>query len=272
MSRLYIQVKTGFYTHRKTVRLRIKFGSDAYWIPPRLWAYAAENQPDGDLSGYTSEELAELIGCQKYATSMLQALKDCGFVDENGFIHDWSEHNGYHERYSERAKKAAAARWGKEKSPTPPKEDIGKRIVDSGDKHCLSNATSIYSPEIRVALHWLNEKSGRNFRETESSLAPINARMKEPGVDIAGVKLMIERQCARWKGTAQEEYLRPETLFGKKKFDSYYAAKDLPIQNDENHNRNSARRVDRNKGTLNEGQSAKYAAYMEDQKNADASP
>lgn len=42
---------------------------------------------------------------------------------------------------------------------------------------------------------------------------------------------MIDRQCQRWMGTSQEEYLRPETLFGKQKFDSYYAAKDLPIQN-----------------------------------------
>ena len=143
MSRLYIRVMTGFYTHKKTVRLRIKLGSDAFWIPPRLWAYAAENQPDGDLSSYTSEELAELIGCPKYATSMLQALKDSGFVEESGMIHDWGEHNGYHEKFSARAKKAADARWAKERSPTPSKEETGKRKEESGDKHCTSNAPSI---------------------------------------------------------------------------------------------------------------------------------
>lgn len=232
---------TGFYTHRKTVRLRIKFGKDAYWIVPRLWAYAAENQPDGDMSKYSSEELAELIGCSSNASVMLQALKECGFIDENGFIHDWDIHNGYHQRFSDRAKKAAAARWSKEKSPTLPKEteDSGNGTVDSGDKHCLSNATSmdkhdgdIYSPETRVALFYLNEKSGRSFRESESSLSVIQARMKEIGVDIHGVKKMIDRQCSRWLGTTQEEFLRPATLFGKEKFDSYYAAKDLPIQNE----------------------------------------
>ena len=143
MSNLYIRVMTGFYSHRKTVKLRIKLGLDAFWIPPRLWAYAAENQPDGDLSGYTSEELAELLGCSRHAQAMLQALKDSGFVDENGMIHDWSEHNGYHKSFSLRAKKAAEARWAKEKSPRPPKEETGNRTVERGDKHCPSNAPSI---------------------------------------------------------------------------------------------------------------------------------
>ncbi len=162
MSNLYIRVMTGFYTHKKTVRLKIKLGVDAYWIPPRIWAYAAENQPDGDLSAYSSEELAELIGFSSNsrcnAKAMLQALKDSGYIEENGMIHDWAEHNGYHKSFSERAKKAANAKWAKvaaakaaalaekEKSHTPPKEkqEIGKGTVDSGDKHCLKDACSIY--------------------------------------------------------------------------------------------------------------------------------
>lgn len=143
MSRLYIRVLTSFYTHRKTVRLRLKIGDDAYWIVPRLWAYAAENQPDGNFSGYTSEEMAELLGCSKYATSIRQALLDSGWLDGDGAIHDWAQHNGYHEKFSERAKIAANARWAsvKEKSPTPPKEK--KEDIESGGKHTVSNACSI---------------------------------------------------------------------------------------------------------------------------------
>ena len=233
MSNLYVRVMTGFYTHRKTVRLRVAIGDSAYWIPPRLWAYCAENQPDGDLSKYQPEELAMLLGYSSNAQAMLQALKDSGFVTNEGFIHDWDEHNGYHKSFSERAKKAAEARWSKKSSPKPP-TDIGKRKEDSGDKHCLLDAPSIpnkshYSPESRAALHFLNEQTGKHFRESETSLAPINARLKESGVTMEGVKKMISRQCKIWKDTRMQEYLRPETLFGKEKFNSYYAAKDLPV-------------------------------------------
>lgn len=86
-----------------------------------------------------------------------------------------------------------------------------------------------FTPQSRAALHFLNEKSGRHFRETSESLGFIQARLSEPGIDIEGVKQMIDRQCQRWKGTEQEEFLRPQTLFNKTKFDSYYAAKDLQI-------------------------------------------
>lgn len=142
MSNLYIRVMTGFYTHRKTARLRSLIGDDAFWIPPRLWAYCAENQPDGNISSYSSDEIAMLVGCVKHSSSILQALKSSGFLDPDGIVHDWDAHNGYHKLYSERAKAAADARWSKKKEAK--KKDIGHRTVDSGDKHCLTHACSIY--------------------------------------------------------------------------------------------------------------------------------
>lgn len=144
MSQLYIRVKTGFYTHRKTIRLMNLIGKDAYWVPVRLWSYCAENQPDGNLSSYTPQEMAMLIAYDKDACSMLEALKSCGFIDSDMTIHGWFEHNGYHKKYSDRAKTAALARWsGKESVPhTPPKKD-SKKKEESGDKHCISIASSI---------------------------------------------------------------------------------------------------------------------------------
>jgi uncharacterized phage protein (TIGR02220 family) len=94
----------------------------------------------------------------------------------------------------------------------------------------LNGKNGTYPPESRVALYFLNEQSGRNFRETAENLGFITARLKEDGVDIEGVKKMIVRQCSIWKGTAQAEYLRPQTLFNATKFDAYYAAKDVPVQ------------------------------------------
>ncbi len=175
MSQLYIRVRTGFYTNRKTVKLRSKIGADANWIPPRLWAYAAENQPDGNLSSYTSEEIAELVGCPKYATSILQALTDCGFIEKNGMIHDWAEHNGYHERFSIRAKTAASARWSKV-PPTPPEDtETGKGKGERGDKHCYKHATSI--PTTPLKNHPPLENSTIQLLKTElGSLFKRNGR------------------------------------------------------------------------------------------------
>lgn len=86
----------------------------------------------------------------------------------------------------------------------------------------------------RAVLEHLNAATGRPFRAVPTNLKLITARLAEDGVTFEGVKTMIDRQVLRWKGTDQEEYLRPETLFGKTKFESYYASKDAPIIHETN--------------------------------------
>lgn len=92
--------------------------------------------------------------------------------------------------------------------------------------------TGKYHRDTRAALYILNEASGRHYRETDTNLTTISARLSEPEVDLEGVRLMVARQCKKWKGTSQEDYLRPETLFGKVKFDGYYAARNAKIEVD----------------------------------------
>lgn len=112
---LYVRLQTSFWNHRKTMRLKASLGDSALWLPPRLWSYAAESQPDGDFSSYTAEELAAILAYAGDATSMRQALLRAGFLDEDGKLHDWPEHNSYHETYAKRAKDAANTRWEKER-------------------------------------------------------------------------------------------------------------------------------------------------------------
>jgi uncharacterized phage protein (TIGR02220 family) len=84
--------------------------------------------------------------------------------------------------------------------------------------------------DARKVLAHLNASTGRNFRETDSNLKLIHGRLLEAGVDVGGCLQMIDRQCAKWlKDPKMAEYLRPETLFGKLKFDSYYSARSLPV-------------------------------------------
>lgn len=89
-------------------------------------------------------------------------------------------------------------------------------------------------PDTESVLDYLNQRAGRKFRRVPPNLSIISMRLSEPDVTLDGVKAMIDRQVTRWSGTTQAEYLRPETLFNRTKFDSYYASKDEPvILNDE---------------------------------------
>ena len=236
---LFVKVFTNFYTHRKTLRLRATLGNDAFWVPPRLWAYAAENQADGDFSDYTDEEIASVIGYLGSASSLLQALLKAGFLDDDRKIHHWAEHNSYHQVYSERARKGGIAKAKAQKERTKEKdtEKKGEEMIGEETSSASSTPSSTekqekvdrYHKDCRTVLHFLNEAAHVHYREVHANLHVISARLFEPDVTLEGVKTMIQRQCRKWIGTEYADYLRPETLFGKTKFEGYYAAKDQPI-------------------------------------------
>jgi hypothetical protein len=162
MMSLYIRIFTNFYSHRKTLRLLALIGNDALWVPPRLWAYAAENQPDGIFEGYTADEIASLIGYKGDAERMLQALISARFLDREPLrIHDWEEHNAYHKTYSNRAKKAATARWssnridqGTQSASHPSSDNTGNETEKErkGDKHCIVDASSTVIDDTSAAV------------------------------------------------------------------------------------------------------------------------
>lgn len=162
MSRLYVRILTSFYSHRKTVRLMASIGEAAFWVPPRLWAYASENQPDGDFSQYAPEELAMLVAYKGDAQALLQALLQAGFMDADPLrIHNWAEHNGYHAAFAERAKRAAAARWAKSPPVPPLKKEKEKEKVEP------SIASSII-----VSLPTVNASSIAQASEGDASSIP----------------------------------------------------------------------------------------------------
>jgi hypothetical protein len=187
MSNLYIRLFTGFYSHRKTMKLHAILGDDAYWVVPRIWAYAAENQADGNLSGYSSHELAMLIGCPKHATSIIDALKTSGYLDADGMIHDWQEHNGYHSAFKERAKKAAEARWAGKRTTGINKEKDND--IEDSSKHCLEHATSIFNEYPRK----VNKKKALQSIQKALKLEPYESLL-EKTKEFAGLMTGKEPQ------------------------------------------------------------------------------
>lgn len=73
----------------------------------------------------------------------------------------------------------------------------------------------------REILAFLNEKAGRSYRETPSTLALIEARLKS-GATVANCRGVIARKVREWgPDPKMAKYLRPETLFNATKFESY---------------------------------------------------
>lgn len=60
-----------------------------------LWLWAIDNAPDGDLSGLSAGDIAEISGWSgKKAEVFMDALIEAGFLDPDMKIHDWYEYAG----------------------------------------------------------------------------------------------------------------------------------------------------------------------------------
>jgi len=74
---------------------------------------------------------------------------------------------------------------------------------------------------VKIAIDYLNEVSGRNFKHTTTiNKSLIDARLKE-GFGIDDFKHVINIKCNQWADDEKmSQYIRPQTLFGTK-FESY---------------------------------------------------
>lgn len=84
-----------------------------------------------------------------------------------------------------------------------------------------------FAPEI---ITYLNELNGTNFRtDTKATCRLIDQRIGE-GYTVQELKEIVEYKIAEWKGTDQEKWLQPDTLFNGEKCAKYrnqvQAAKD----------------------------------------------
>lgn len=101
----------------------------------------------------------------------------------------------------------------------------GKPDVDSLKDHFVLNKTHPTQAELKSqaqeVLEFLNEKTGRNYRFVDTNLNLVIARFKS-GVTVGQCFQVIAKKHRDWKDDPKMSvYLRPETLFDKKKFESY---------------------------------------------------
>lgn len=69
------------------------------------------------------------------------------------------------------------------------------------------------NPAVTEIIGHLNDLNGTNFRtDTKATVRLIEQRIKD-GFPVVELKEIIEYKVAEWKGTIQEKWLQPDTLF-----------------------------------------------------------
>ena len=164
----------------------------------------------------------------KSIVSAARSIKDQSILD--AVLEEYPEIEPFLPQALQRALKPKEKEKEEEKEKEQERECEGEEAEDAERffKDSMKQSPG-YHRDARTVLHFLNEKSSRHYRETDENLGFISARLRESGVTTDGCFKMIERQCRKWLGTTQADYLRPQTLFNATKFDGYYAAKDQPI-------------------------------------------
>ena len=104
-----------------------------------------------------------------------------------------------------------------------------RALVQTLSDNVVPDSSSVSSNKnLRAAatevLHFLNEKTSRNYRDTDTNLRLIEARLRS-GASVQDCKSVIGSKMLEWKSDAEmNRFLRPATLFNATKFEQYLGA------------------------------------------------
>ena len=113
----WIELHQSLRTNPKVKRFADRLGIErahATGILCNLWLWAVDHAKDGRLKRYEDGEIAEACWWQGDVRKLRTALKESGWEDSDGTIHDWSE---YGIRLIEQAKQRKQ-RWLKGQQPS----------------------------------------------------------------------------------------------------------------------------------------------------------
>jgi hypothetical protein len=144
----YLQSHQELATHPKTRKASRRLGVS---IPTMighlhlLWYWALDHAPEGDLSRFDPDDLADAAEWEGDPDEFVKTLMGCGpgdssgFLDPDGKLHDWDEYGGKYGKRVAAARKAAAARWQSDNdAPAPEPQSDGN--ATASDAHAKGNA------------------------------------------------------------------------------------------------------------------------------------
>lgn len=195
-----IRLQLSIRNHPKTKKLRLRLGPDGVLGLIWLMMFAAEARPDGDLVDMDAEDLALAADYPGDPDEFVEILVAVGYLDpiENGWrIHDWAENNPYaagSRARSEKARKAALARWG------TPDEQTKKQGLNGSDdapsiRGAMPGASGSNAPDPSpspdpdplkgVLPQWLPAETWTKFAEHRVDIG-------EPLTEIAARRILVK--------------------------------------------------------------------------------
>ena len=138
------RIAVGFFGHPKTRRLIATLGLPAAWAMLRLWEYATQHKPSGELRGMSPEQVAFAAEYEGDPTAWVEGLIELRWLERNRrfiYIHEWEIHQPFVVQAPAReakARKAARARWNKDTAPDAP--SMPGALLRASSEHARSNA------------------------------------------------------------------------------------------------------------------------------------
>lgn len=190
------------------------------------------SRPD-DWQIYESEILKHTNDGKDSLKSGIKELEEIGYVVRTRKRNDKGHLNGYeylvyehpiqsgnsYLGLSDNGKSNIGKTGNGESVPTNnnrTKNDLTNNNNTNNDNTLSGNPTIPYQSIVK----YLNEKTGKHYKHTtKKTKSFIEARWNEDFRED-DFKKVVDVKVAEWKGTEQDKYLRPETLFGTK-FEGY---------------------------------------------------
>lgn len=243
----WIKLSIDIPDNRKIKRIRKMPDGDKiilFWV--FLLARAGESNKSGglfitDTLPYSVDDLSAdfdfTVEFVQFAILTLEKYSMITKYDEVLFIKNWEEYQSIEgmEKVREQNRQRQAVYREKQKQLTlgnvTPNVNSNADITQSNGTDIELELDKDIDKDIKNSIpfaeiiSYLNEKTGRKFKNVESNKKFIRARWNE-GYVLEDFKTVIENKVASWSGAVfqnganGEKYLQPSTLFGTK-FDNY---------------------------------------------------
>jgi len=175
VARPWLKVEPALVKHRKTRKLAKLWHCHPYQVVGflvSLWGYCLEFQEDGDVTAMLDVELEELAApCVAQAIGTLptvrEALREAGFLDANGRLHDWTDYTGglsverrkarkrqqlHRERQGVTSRDARDVSHNEGRDVTPQSRVEQSRVEESREETKSSAAAAEVVAELRASL------------------------------------------------------------------------------------------------------------------------